>query len=263
MSRSEIRTSLTKETFQIFANSWIGLGSFAAFGSWAIYGFLGQESIVPSMLLTIGLIGGVILYGLGRFVHTPDRVIWWAIGLGSIAFPPFLLSFGLLSFSFFLLIQQPFFVQCLQLCAICFAVIIWIGIDLKNLEQRLIDKQYIEREFIEYDDRVVLRWERKTDIEAPAISESTFLGKVWKRHGLKLILSLAPLSGAGYACARLLDRVGGIEITLLVIAMLGLPLCIFIFSKLACGFYLNVYKVWQIERKTGKFVLFDNVPEKL
>lgn len=120
----------------------------------------------------------------------------------------------------------------------------------------------MEREFVEFDDHVALRWDRGTNIDPPPISDGTLLGRVWNRHGLKLFLALAPLSGAGYAMSRLLDQAGGIEALLLVLAALGLPFSMFMVSKLVCGIYLNIYKVWQVERKTGKPVLFDHIPDE-
>ena len=66
----------------------------------------------------------------------------------------------------------------------------------------------------------------------------------------------------GTAMSRLLEHAGGDEAVLLVLTLLSVPLCIAIFSKLVCSAYLNIWKVWQVERKTGKPVVFDHVPDQ-
>ena len=169
-------------------------------------------------------------------------------------------TFGLMAAGYFVLFPQTPLVSALQYLAIAFAAAVWIGIDLQGLRKRVAAKRYMEREFIEFDDHVELRWERKTDIEAPPVSNATLLGRLWNQHGWKIAVLIAPLSGAGYAMSRLLEHAGGDEAVWLVLAVLGMPLCIATLSKLVGGAYLNVYKVLQVERRTGKPVLFDHIP---
>ena len=262
MSRAPLpRTALDTDFWKTLSIGVAGLGGFSAFGSWAIYGNLKLESSVPMMFVGLGIGSGLLFFVLSYSNIRILSVTRWALIMGLAAVLPFFMSFGFMGFAYFLLLPHPPETRLLQWTAILFATGLWCWIDLKGLRERVIKKRYIEREFTEHDDHVALRWERKTDLEAPPISDKTFLGRLWKQHGYKLALMLAPLSGAGYAMSRLLDRAGGIEAVLLVLAMLGLPLCIWGFSKLVCGFYLNVYLVRQIERRTGKPVLFDHVPD--
>lgn len=60
-----------------------------------------------------------------------------------------------------------------------------------------------------------------------------------------------------YPIQRLLTDTGGMSAVLLLLAVLGLPLTIYILGRLTCGAYLWVYKVWQMERQYGKPVVFD------
>lgn len=240
--------------------TWLLFGSFCAFGSWAFLDSLGYQSTYALLFLVVGLIGGLILVLIAALLHTPKRVVCWATLTGMLIAPPALSLFGIGGLGYFILVRHTPLVQALQWLAITFAAVLWIAVDLRDLQRRVGAKRYMEREFIEFDDRVEMRWERKTDIEAPPISNATLLGQVWNRHGLKLVLAIAPLSGAGYATSRLLDHAGGDEAVLLFLAVLGVPLCIAMLSKLACGAYLNVYKVLQVERRTGKPVLFDQIP---
>ena len=240
--------------------TWLLFGSFCAFGSWAFLDSLGYQSTYALLVLVVGLIVGLILVLIAALLHTPKRVVCWATLTGMLIAPPALSLFGIGGLGYFILVRHAPLVQTLQWLAITFAAVLWIAIDLRSLRRRIAANRYMEREFIEFDDRVEMRWERKTDIETSPITEATLLGRLWNRHGFKIIVAIAPLSSAGYATSRLLDEAGGPEAVLLVLAVLGMPLCIYLLSQLACGAYLNVYKVLQVERRTGKPVLFDHIP---
>jgi hypothetical protein len=56
---------------------------------------------------------------------------------------------------------------------------------------------------------------------------------------------------------RLFSDTGGVYATLLLLTILSTPLIFYIFGRLTCGGYLYVYKVWQLERKYGKPVMFN------
>ena len=211
-------------------------------------------------LFFAGIAAGLVWYACSKLLRTPRRVIVIVLFLWVLGIPPLVTTIGFLAAGYFVLIPQSPLVRAFQFVTIALAGLVWIGIELQGLRERVVAKRYMEREFIEFDDHVEMRWERKTDIEAPPISNSTLSGRVWNRHGLKLVLAIAPLSGAGYATSRLLEHAGGDEAVLLFLALLGVPLCIAMLSKLACGAYLNVYKVLQVERRTGKPVLFDHIP---
>jgi hypothetical protein len=43
---------------------------------------------------------------------------------------------------------------------------------------------------------------------------------------------------------------------LILMALFAAPLAIYMLGRLTCGAYLYVYKVWQLERKYGKPVMF-------
>ncbi|NMF91616.1 hypothetical protein [Aromatoleum petrolei] len=146
----------------------------------------------------------------------------------------------------------------MQWGAIVFAGTLWCWLDLRDLRRRVTAKGYVEHEFIEFEDHVALRSECKTNLDAPPVTDKTLLGRLWHRHGTQLFVAIAPLASAGYAISRVADSTGGIEAVLLVLAVLGLPLLLWFFSKVVCGFYLHVYLVYQIERRSGKPVLLQN-----
>lgn len=259
MTRSYRRTVLEGNTERTLAYCWIGLSLFSAFGFSAVVGDwgLGYESVLA--ILVFGLVGGVLVF-VDSYRRTPRRVMRWAISVGLIGAPPFALLFGPVAFAYFVVPTRGPGVQLVQWLAAGFAATLWVGIDLQGLRRRVAANHYMEHEFVEFDQHVEMRWDRKTDTEAPPIDDGTLLGRLWNRHALKLLVVCAPLSGAGYASVRLMEKAGGKEAILLALAVLSLPLCMFITSKLVCGAYLNLYKVWQVERRTGKPVLFDYIP---
>ena len=61
----------------------------------------------------------------------------------------------------------------------------------------------------------------------------------------------------GYPIQRLLSNAGGDSAVLLVLAILGLPITIYMFGRMTCGTYLWIYKVWQLEKQHGKPVVFE------
>lgn len=263
MSRvSQRRHAFDSDRCKTFALGWLFLGLFSAFGAWAIHEGLGIESRTPFILAVAGLAGGISFLTLSYVNLNIRRALTWAVATGFAGVTPILVFFGMIGFSYFILIPQSFEVRLLQWTAIFFAGGLWSWIDVHGTRQRVIRRRYIEREFSESVDQITLRWERKTDLEAPPISSKTALGGLWNQHGAKLFMTLAPLSSAGYAISRIADATGGAEAVLLLLALLGLPITLWGISKLASGIYLNVYLVWEVERRTGKPVLFDVMHEE-
>lgn len=103
--------------------------------------------------------------------------------------------------------------------------------------------------------RILVRQPLKTNLDPPPISEHTPLGKLYHGVGPYLVMGI-PMA---YPIQRLLSDTGGMSAVLLLLAILGLPLTIYILGRLACGAYLWVYRVRQMERQHGKPVVFDGV----
>ncbi len=263
MSRAAPPRQTLKYLLEVCSWGWpVGVGLLAGLIWHVVTGLGGSAPIrrVAAFFFLVGLAAGPVWYICSKIAKTPRRVIRYVVFRAVLVLPLAGVAFGFVGAGYFILIPQPPVIRAVQCLAVAFGAALWIGIDLYDLRKRIIAKRYMEREFIEFDDHVEMRWERKTDIEAPPISNATLLGRVWHRHGLKLLLAIAPLSGAGYAMSRLLEHAGGDEAVLLFLAVLGVPVCIALLSKLVCGAYLNVYKVLQVERRTGKPVLFDHIP---
>jgi hypothetical protein len=239
---------------------WIAFGLASALGSWAFLDSLGKNLAYPIIVLILGVLGGLLLILVSKQLKTPRRVFLWAALVGALIAPPILSLLGFAGFAFILLtpggtISRELFWSCATI-----GTCLWISIDLRDLRARINATRYIEREFAEFEDRIEMRWERKTNIAALATSHATFLGRLWNLYGFKILIAIAPFSAAGYATSRLLQHAGCPYGVLLLLAALGAPLSIWVVSQLVCGAYLNIYKIWQMEQKTGKHVVFDHIP---
>lgn len=133
------------------------------------------------------------------------------------------------------------------------AMIVWCVKSVYEHRQRIIQKRFIEREFSIEETQIVLRYPFKTDIAAPPVSDKTLPGRLFNKFGPYLAVMI-PLA---YPIQRLLTDTGGYSAVLLLLAILGLPLAIYIAGRLSCGAYLWVYKVSKLERQHGKPVVFE------
>lgn len=129
---------------------------------------------------------------------------------------------------------------------------LWCLISVSSYKQRVIDRRFIEREFSIEETRIVVRQPFKTDLDPKPISEHTFFGKLYHRFGPYLVLGI-PMA---YPLQRLVTDTAGGGATLLLLAMFGYPLTLYILGRMTCGAYLWVYKVWQMECRYGRPVVF-------
>lgn len=129
---------------------------------------------------------------------------------------------------------------------------LWCLVSLSGYKQRVVDRRFIEREFSIEETRIVVRQPFKTDLDPKPISEHTFLGRLYHRFGPYLVFGV-PLA---YPLQRLVTDTAGGGATLLLLAVFGFPLMLYILGRMTCGAYLWIYRVWQMERQHGKPVVF-------
>lgn len=130
--------------------------------------------------------------------------------------------------------------------------VLWCLISVSGYKQRVIDRRFMEREFSVEETRIVVRQPLKTDLDPEPISEQTFFGRLYHRSGPYLIFGV-PLA---YPLQRLVTDTAGGGATLLLLALFGFPLMLYVLGRMTCGAYLWIYKVWQMERQHGKPVVF-------
>jgi hypothetical protein len=126
----------------------------------------------------------------------------------------------------------------------------------KLLERRsiMIKKKYMTKEFTILEDRIVMRMPAKISLD-PKIDETKSWRKIYNK-ALPYILALLPIA---YPLQKLLvmSEGGGYQGVLFLLMILGSFIVYYFFASMACGAYLYIYKVWQLERLHGKPVVFD------
>lgn len=252
------KTPLTAQTLRQLAGTWAAGFGFAAFLTWAIQGLLKQESQIPTTLLLIGGTAVLALIACSLFkFNGPSSAKWWAICIGLLTAPPLFMLLGYPGLAYFLFVERSTEVKLLQWVGMI-AAILWIGTDLVRLRKWHLNDKALDRSLTYEHGQAFLPWDGKIDLTAPGKA----LGghPLWLRHGYKLIAITLSLSQAGYAITRLLDASVGIKGILLTMTLLGLPLLLFMASKLARSTYFYVFLLSQIEKRTGHPVKFSGMP---
>lgn len=205
-----------------------------------------------SMALGVGALS-LLASMLWKAARPP--VLWTIFIFGMRCFPILILT-GAMGLSYLAVASEVARPWLLLLIAATTAI--WCLKSLSDYKQRVIKRRFIEREFSIEETRIVVRQPFKTDLDPPPISEHTFFGKLYHRFGPYLVMAI-PM---GYPIQRLLSNTGGDSAVLLILALLGLPITIYMFGRMTCGAYLWIFKVWQLEKQHGKPVVFEVIPSR-
>jgi hypothetical protein len=162
-------------------------------------------------------------------------------------------TFLAMSLAYFVLVPYPSMTAWILRGLFVLSFVWWSTRELRSYQQRIVESRFMEREFSIQDDRIYLRRPSKTSLDSTQ-ANSTFFGKLNERFGAYLIM-LVPLA---YPLQRVFSDTGGVHAMLLLLTLLGTPLVFYIYGRLTTGAYLYVYKVWQLERKYGKPVMFNS-----
>lgn len=157
------------------------------------------------------------------------------------------------AFSFYFVgIHHPL-LRTASLMAVVAVGIAWFWYSIAGLKRRMKERRFIEKEFRVCDTKIVMRTPPRTDLGPARIKDGSFLDKTGAWLFPKLVL-LVPL---GYPLQRLFSDAGGLSAVLLLMAVLALPLALYILGRMACGFYLWIYTIRKLERQHGKPVVFE------
>lgn len=253
------KTPLTAQTLRQLAGTWAAGFGFAAFLTWAIQGLLKQESQTPTTLLLIGGIAALALAASSLFkFNSHSSAKWWAICIGLLTAPPLFMLLGYPGLAYFLFVEGSTEVKLAQWACILISAIFWIGTDIVQLRKWLLNERALDRALTYESGQAYLPWDGKIDLTTPNMDIGN--NSLLLRHGYKLIAIALPLSQAGYAIVRLLDASVGIKGILLTMTLLGLPLLLFMASKLGRSTYFYVFVLSQIEKRTGHPVKFSGMP---
>lgn len=211
----------------------------------------GVSKIYWKVTIVSFLFGSLILFTLSLGFKTAPTIaicrrLLFAFSVG----PPTLLMAS--TFAFAYLLVAPDALRRYLWSAVIMATVWWCWIALAGYRQRIKDRRFIEREFSFEEDRIVVRQPLKTNLDPAPVGDKTFFGRLYHNFGPYLVMGI-PLA---YPIQSLLFDAGGTAAVLLLLSILGLPLTLYILGRMACGAYLWVYKVWQLERRHGKPVVF-------
>ncbi|MFN3297640.1 hypothetical protein [Caldimonas sp.] len=213
----------------------------------------GALAVMPSDALIFG--GGLALACLIASFFAPaslDRLLISRILMG-IGLSPLLFMTAGAGFAFLLAPDISLQSKSLILAIFFGAAVLWCATAMSSLKRRVEEMRFFEREFVIHATKIVLRHPVKTDLDAPRVRDTTLASKICHRIGPYLLMGI-PMA---YPMQRLLVDTSGMSAVLLLVAVLTLPLTIYMLGRLACGAYLWIYKVWQLEREHGKPVVFD------
>ena len=207
------------------------------------------------MALCMALGIGVLLL-LASLVckSAPSSALWRMTFAGALVLVPVLTLSGSVGLSYLAAAPEGSRVWLLML--VVFTAAIWCSMSLSVYKQRVVQRRFIEREFLIEKTRILVRQPIETDLSSPPISEHTILGKIYHRAGPYLIM-LVPMA---YPIQRLLSDTAGFAAVLLLLSILCIPLTIYFLGRMTCAVYLWIFKVWQLEKQHGKPVVFEVIP---
>lgn len=211
----------------------------------------GTLTIMPSDVLAFGACVSALLFGASFFAPLKQERVLPSYMVMGIGFGSFLFLTAGVAGAFLLAPTLSTPSKLIGSALIVVSATLWCLKSLSNFRHRVINRKFVEREFSIHDDQIVLHHPIRTDLDAP-LSEQTFWGKVY--YGIGPYLALAvPVA---YPVQRLLTDTGGLTSLLLLLSVLCIPLTLHILGRMSCGGYLWIYKVWQMERRHGKPVVF-------
>jgi hypothetical protein len=197
-------------------------------------------SIISLSFLCIGFISKQV----------PNRVLFIVLIWGFVGLFPILLSTIIFSTGFaFGLSSTSRFIYLLILMIVTLA---WCTYQLRGYRKRIVERRFMEKEFFIDEKQISMRTPSKISLDAPPLTDKTLLGRLFYKVGPYLFL-LIPFA---YPLQKLVGDISGFFGVSVLLAVLFTPLAIHILGRLTCGIYLYVYKIWQLEHKYGKPVMF-------
>lgn len=237
------------------AGAWfIGLGFITMFFG-IIPEELGRDSSAWVILAWLWLSGSIVLLAIGLFwKERRRRVLLVACVATLFGYLPVIALCALFGFSFLFLFapEKPeWFV--LAVSVSIGITVWWCFREVRSFSMLVSKRRFIEREFDFGEDQIILSRPHRTSLDLPPISTKTLMGKLYYNIAPRLVM-LIPVA---YPLQRLLTSTGGAPSVLLFLSILAAPLTIHGLGRLSCGAYLYGYKVWQLERKHQKPVVFE------
>jgi hypothetical protein len=216
-----------------------------------VFGF---GNYVFNYLIPLWLGGGLVLWIIGNLSkqNSTKRVMIYMLIVGVFGYMPLIFTMCITSTGFSLALTPTS--RFIFLFSLITVTILWCVYQLQAYRRRIIEHHFMEKEFYVGDDQITMRLPSQISLDAPPITNQTFWGRIYNKLGPYLFL-LIPFA---YPLQKLVRDESGFLGGLFLMAIFAAPLTIYILGRLTCGAYLYVYKVWQLEHKYGKPVIFNS-----
>ena len=216
-----------------------------------VFGF---DNYIFIYLIPLWLGGGLILWIIGNLTkrNSTKRVMVYIFFIGVFGYMPLIITITIIATGFSLALTP--IPRLIFLLTFLVVTVSWCVYQLRAYRSRIIERDFIAKEFYVGEDQITMRLPSQINLDAPPISNQTFLGRIYNKFGPYLFM-LIPFA---YPLQMLVRNESGFLGGLFLMAIFAAPLMIYILGRLTCGTYLYVYKVWQLERKYGKPVMFDS-----
>lgn len=214
-----------------------------------VFGF---DDYIFNYLIPLWLGGGLVLWIIGHLTkqNSTKRVMAYILIVGVFGYFPLIFTISIMTTGFSLALTPTS--RFIFLFSLLTVTILWCVYQLQAYRRRIIEHHFMEKEFHVGDDQITMRLPSQISLGAPPITNKTFWGRIFNKLGPYLFL-LIPFA---YPLQKLVRNESGFLGGLFLMAIFAAPLTIYMLGRLSCGAYLYVYKVWQLERKYGKPVMF-------
>jgi protein-S-isoprenylcysteine O-methyltransferase Ste14 len=231
--------------FSIFSLMYVDdiIGNFFSNSGFDFWKFL---TVLMSISILIGFVGHITKSKI-RF----DRVLVTALIFGFVGFLPMVLLMSIFAIGYALALQNP--TRLIFLTSLFVVTFFWCVYQFHEYRQRIIERHFMEKEFYVGEERIIMHAPQRVKLDAAPITNQTFLGRIYNKFGPYLFL-LIPFA---YPIQKSIGDKNGFYGVSILLGILATPVAIYLLARLTCGAYLYVYKVWQLERKYGKPVMFD------
>ncbi len=217
--------------------------------AWPVFDHYDLEVAGPWSLAVALPAGALALFLIGKLTPAPTRVLAYVFIIGTFGFVP-LVAGLLLPITTLLLLMPATSPWALMLAVSAAVSSFWINLEVRKLSAKIVQSKYLEREFIVQADAVYVNRAPQTELD------TTRTGKEAIARWIAAALALSAL--LGYAMQNMIVGQDRVPSTVLILAILGTPLAIYVLCRMACDAYLWIYTVWKLERQHGKHVHLSN-----
>jgi hypothetical protein len=159
--------------------------------SWAILDELGLSKDILLIIFAAGAFISALIFSLSFFIKPTlyiksPKTLFFALFF---ALFPLALPFVFMGTIYFFLISTLSTIDLMIKIITWGIVFVWSGLQLRNYQKRIINRHFIEREFLIFYDKIFFRQPQKTNLDAHPITHETSFGRVYNKYGSYLLFA--------------------------------------------------------------------------